>query len=114
MINCEFLFSRITDAVIVKLCLLPASSVKADMFSSHMGKSSYCIKISQRIKEVCFLIVFLDVKVAAKKQTVSNLSLSFFFKLLGSMSLAASFHMALKKLDRSGTGPVVIHKCYQV
>ena len=25
------------------------------------------------------------------------------------MSLAASFHMALQKLDRSGTGPVVIH-----
>ena len=33
----------------------------------------------------------------------------FFFKLLGLMSLAASFHMALQKLDRSGTGPVVIH-----
>ena len=33
----------------------------------------------------------------------------FFFKLLGSMSLAASFHIALQKLDRSGTGPVVIH-----
>ena len=48
------------------------------MFSSHMGKSSYCIKIFQRIKEVCFLIVFLDVKVAAKNQTVSNLSFSFF------------------------------------
>lgn len=47
------------------------------MFSSHMGKSSYCIKIFQRIKEVCFLIVFLDVKVAAKNQTVSNLSFSF-------------------------------------
>ena len=25
------------------------------------------------------------------------------------MSLAASFHIALQKLDRSGTGPVVIH-----
>ena len=49
------------------------------MFLSHMGKSSYCIQIFQRIKEVCFLIVFLDVKVAAKNQTVSNLSLSFFF-----------------------------------
>ena len=49
------------------------------MFSSHMGKSSYCIKIFQRIKEVSFLIVFLDVKMAAKNQTVSNLSLSFFF-----------------------------------
>ena len=48
------------------------------MFSSHMGKSSYCIKIFQRIKEVCFLIVFLDVKVAAKNHTVSNLS--FFFQ----------------------------------
>ena len=48
------------------------------MFSSHMGKSSYCIKIFQRIKEVCFLIVFLDVKMAAKNQTVSNLSFSFF------------------------------------
>ena len=47
------------------------------MFSSHMGKSSYCIKIFQRIKEVCFLIVFLDVKVAAKNRKVSNLS--FFF-----------------------------------
>ena len=48
---------------------------------------------------------------AAKNQTVSNLSLSFFFffKLSGSMSLAASFHIALQKLDRSGTGPVVIH-----
>ena len=57
------------------------------MFSSHMGKSSYCIKIFQRIKEVCLLIVFLDVKVAAKNHTVSNLS--FFFKLFGSMSLAA-------------------------
>ena len=80
------------------------------MFSSHMGKSSYCIKIFQKIKEVSFLIVFLDVKMAAKNQTVSNLSLSFFFfKLLGSMSLAASFHIALQKLDRSGTGPVVIH-----
>ena len=49
------------------------------MFSSHMGKSSYCIKIFQKIKEVSFLIVFLDVKMAAKNQTVSNLSLSFFF-----------------------------------
>ena len=59
------------------------------MFSSHMGKSSYCIKIFQRIKEVCFLIVFLDVKVAAKNSKVSNLSFFFFCKLLGSMSLAA-------------------------
>ena len=57
------------------------------MFSSHMGKSSYCIKIFHRIKEVCFLIVFLDVKVAAKNRKVSNLSF-FFCKLLGSMSLA--------------------------
>lgn len=90
MINCEFLFSRTTDAVTVKLCLLPALSVKADMFSSHMGKSSYCIKIFQRIKEVCFLIVFLDVKVAARNHTVSNVSFFFFFfKLLGSMFLAA-------------------------
>ena len=48
------------------------------MFSSHMGKSSYCIKIFQRIKEVCFLIVFLDVKVAAKNRKVSNLSFFFF------------------------------------
>ena len=52
------------------------------MFSSHMGKSSYCIKIFQRIKEVCFLIVFLDVKVAAKNHTVSNLSFSFFFQII--------------------------------
>ena len=72
------------------------------MFSSHMGKSSYCIKIFQRIKEVCFLIVFLDVKVAAKNQTVSNLSLSFFFQII-------RFDVHLQKLDRSGTGPVVIH-----
>ena len=50
------------------------------MFSSHMGKSSYCIKIFQRIKEVCLLIVFLDVKVAAKNHTVSNLS--FFFQIV--------------------------------